>query len=141
MKAVCRDKTADDAPSKPSWSPSHAELEEGVLFSNAHAPECDAQNEQTLWILINIKSDSGTPIASWPEPKVRLMCQNKSRGQAGAVSMTEFPLTTCSLKPSLHSVLLPLLYPLMLNFGVLLLGCPGVGKTPFCDLVNGPGKV
>ena len=45
---MCRDKTADDAPSKPSWSPSHAELEEGVLISNAQAPECDAQNEQTL---------------------------------------------------------------------------------------------
>lgn len=125
------EKSADSAPSKPSWSPSNAELEEGVVFINAHAPECDAQNEQTLWILINIKADSGTPIASWPEPKVRLMCQNKSRGQAGAVSMTEFPLTTYSLKPFLNSVLLPFLYPLMLNFGMLLLGCPGVGKTPF----------
>ena len=132
---VLEEKTADSAPPKPSWSPSNAELEEGVLFINAHAPECDAQNEQTLWILINIKSDSGTPIASWPEPKVRLMCQNKSRGQAGAVSMTEFPLTTYSLKPFLHSALLPLLYPLMLNFGVLLLGCPGVGKTPFAVIL------
>lgn len=125
------EKAAESVPSKPSWSPSNAELEEGVLFINARAPECDAQNEQTLWILINIKADSGTPIASWPEPKVRLMCQNKSRGQAGAVSMTEFPLTTYSLKPFLNSVLLPFLYPLMLNFGILLLGCPGVGKTPF----------
>ena len=27
-------------------------------------------------------------------------------------------------------ILLPLLYPLLLNFGVLTLGWPGVGKTP-----------
>eukprot|EP00435_Cladocopium_sp_Y103_P055174 s234_g18.t1 len=44
-------------------SPSNAEIEEGILFIDAQAPECDAQNEQTLWILISIKPDSGTPIA------------------------------------------------------------------------------
>lgn len=59
------------------------------------------------------------------------MCQNKSRGLGGAMSMTEFPLNTYSLKPFLHKVLLPLVYPLLLHFGILLLGCPGVGKTPF----------
>lgn len=47
------------------------------------------------------------------------------------MSMTEFPLNTYSLKPFLHTVLLPLIYPLMLQYGILLLGCPGVGKTPF----------
>lgn len=121
---------AEKAP-KPTWSPANAELEEGILFINSHAPECDAQNEQTLWILINIKAESGTPIAGWPEVKVRHMCQNKSKGLGGATSMTEFPLNTYSLKPFLHSVLLPFIYPLLLNYGILLLGSPGVGKTPF----------
>ena len=120
----------DNAP-KPSWSPSNSELEEGVMFINAQAPECDAKNEQTLWILISIKSDSGTPIAGWPEAKVRHMCQNKSKGLGGAVSMTQFPLNTYSLKPFMYKVLLPFIYPLLLHYGVLLLGCPGVGKTPF----------
>ena len=114
-----------------SWAPSNSDLEEGVLYINSHAPDCDAQNEQTLWILINIKVDSGTPIAGWPEHKVRQMCQNKSKGMGGAMSMTEFPLNTYSLKPFLHTLLLPLIYPLMLQYGILLLGCPGVGKTPF----------
>eukprot|EP00435_Cladocopium_sp_Y103_P057355 s234_g19.t1 len=59
------------------------------------------------------------------------MCQNKSKGLGGAMSMTEFPLTTYSLKPFLCKVLLPFIYPLLLNYGILLLGCPGVGKTPF----------
>ena len=117
--------------SKDKWNPPNIELEEGVAFINSHAPECDARNVQTLWILINIKTDSGTPIAGWPEAKVRNMAQNKSKGLAGAISMTAFPLTTFSLKPFLSDFLLPYLYPLLLNFGVMLLGCPGVGKTPF----------
>jgi len=43
------------------------ELEDRINFINDHAPECDSRNEQTLWILINIKPDSSTPIAGWPE--------------------------------------------------------------------------
>ena len=133
-----QDKASAVSDSKPSWCPSNAELEEGVVFINTYAPECDAQNQQTLWILINIKPDSGTPIAGWPEPKVRHMCQNKSKGLGGAMSMTDFPLNTCSLKPFLHKVLLLLVYPLLLHFGVLLLGSPGVGKTPFVIILAIP---
>lgn len=116
---------------KDKWNPSNHELEEGINFINTWAPECDARNEQTLWILVNIKAESATPIAGWPEPKVRQMAQNKSRGVAGALSMTEFPLTTMSLKPFMREVLLFYLYPLLLHFGIVLLGSPGVGKTPF----------
>lgn len=43
-----QDKASAVSDSKPSWSPSNAELEEGVVFINAYAPDCDAQNEQTL---------------------------------------------------------------------------------------------
>ena len=86
------------------WYPPKTYL--SIKFNGIYrfAPECDALNEQTLWILLNIKPDSGTPIAGWPEAKVRQMCQNKSKGLGGAVSMTEFPLTTFSLKPLLHTV-------------------------------------
>ena len=34
---------------------------------------------------MNIKADSGSPVAGWPEIKVRAMCQNKSRGLSGAI--------------------------------------------------------
>ena len=74
-----------------SWAPSNSDLEEGVLYINSHAPDCDAQNEQTLWILINIKVDSGTPIAGWPEHKVRQMCQNKSKGMGGGYEYDRVP--------------------------------------------------
>eukprot|EP00438_Fugacium_kawagutii_P018364 Skav210909 [mRNA] locus=scaffold15:130393:132312:+ [translate_table: standard] len=126
-----QEKSAGSVVATPKWNPSNQELEEGVDFINAHAPECDARNEQTLWILINTKADSGTPIAGWPEGKARFMAQNKSKGLSGALSMTEFPLTTMSLKPFLRETLLPLIYPLLLNYGIMLLGSPGVEKTPF----------
>lgn len=100
-------------------------------FINSFAPKCDARNEQTLWVLINIMADSGTPISGWPEVKVRQMAQNNARGLAGAVSMTEFPLTSLSLKPFAREFLLPYLVPLLMHFGVILLGSPGVGETPF----------
>ena len=90
--------------SKDKWNPPNIELEEGVAFINSHAPECDARNEQTLWILINIKTDSGTPIAGWPEAKVRNMAQNKSKGLAETEGI---PLSTDDIQPETISVRLP----------------------------------
>ena len=113
-----------------TWSTDDDNLAEGIRFINKNAPECDAQNEQTYWVLTCIKPDSGTPVAGWPEVKVRAMAQNKSRGVSGAQSMTEFPLTTFSLHPVMHQHILPYLYPLLMTSAIVLLGSPGVGKTP-----------
>ena len=112
------------------WSPENDELAEGIRYINAHAPECDGLNEQTYWILTNIKADSGSPVAGWPEIKVRAMCQNKSRGLSGAIPKSEFPLTTYSLRPSFVDHVLTLIYPLLMSTAIMMLGCPGVGKTP-----------
>ena len=59
------------------------------------------------------------------------MCQNKARGVSGAVPHNEFPLNTYSLHPGFAEHILPLIYPLLMSAAVLMLGCPGVGKTPF----------
>ena len=113
-----------------TWAPDTESLLQGVSFINDNAPETDANNEQYTWILMNIKEDSDSPIAGWPETKVRIMAQNKSRASNGASLQRGFPLTTCSLKPFLTDKLLPLLYPLFVCYGVIALGWPGVGKTP-----------
>ena len=112
------------------WNPETDELHKGVAFINQRAPDCDAENQQYVWILTHIKPDSCSPIAGWPESKVRIMAQNKARGQAGAAAARFFPFTTRSLKPFMADFLLPILYPLLLNYGILTLGWPGVGKTP-----------
>ena len=69
------------------------------------------------------------PIAGWPEGKVRIITQNKSKASSGATLQRGFPLTTSSLKPFLADKLLPLLYPLLVCYGVIALGWPGVGKN------------
>ena len=112
------------------WNPETDELHKGVAFINQRAPDCDAENQQYVWILTHIKPDSGSHVAGWPESKVRIMAQNKARGQAGATAARFFPFTTRSLKPFMADFLLPILYPLLLNYGILTLGWPGVGKTP-----------
>ena len=112
------------------WAPPDDELLAGIEYINQNAPECDSQNQQYYWILCNIKEDADSPISGWPEAKVRIMAQNKAKGMAGAQLETEFPLHTYSLKPFLAEKLLPLLYPLFMNFAFMLLGWPGVGKTP-----------
>ena len=112
------------------WAPPDDELLAGIEYINQNAPECDSQNQQYYWILCNIKEDAGSPISGWPEAKVRIMAQNKAKGMAGAQLETDFPLHTYSLKPFLAEKLLPLLYPLFMNFAFMFLGWPGVGKTP-----------
>ena len=112
------------------WAPEDEELRRGIDYINENAPEGDARNEQTFWILSNIREGSGSPISGWPESKVRNMCVNKSRGIAGASPCYDFPLHTYSLKPFLSDVLLPMIYPLMVLHGVIMIGWPGVGKTP-----------
>ena len=113
-----------------TWSVENDDLAAGIRFINSFAPECDAVNEQTFCILTNIKPDSGTPVAGWPKVKVRAMCQNKSRRVSGAASHNEFPLNTSSLNSVLVEIILPLVYPLLLSTAILMLGNPGVGKTP-----------
>ena len=116
--------------SSAQWAPEDDALRAGIDFINQHAPEGDALNEQTFWILSNVREGSGSPIAGWPESKVRNMCINKSRGLAGAQPQTHFPLHTYSLKNFMSTKLLPLIYPLLVMHGIMMIGWPGVGKTP-----------
>ena len=120
----------NSASSSSTWSPDTDTLLQGVAFINDYAPETDANNEQYTWILLNIREDAESPIAGWPEGKVRIMAQNKSKASNGATLQKGFPLTTFSLKPFLAEKLLPVLYPLFVCYGVVALGWPGVGKTP-----------
>ena len=78
---VCRKVTVStkSIATAPIWAPDDTELLQGISFINENAPESDAHNEQYAWILMNIKEDSDRPIAGWPEGKVRIMAQNKTR--------------------------------------------------------------
>ena len=113
------------------WCPDEDELRTGVEYINREAPDDDSKNQQYLWILTKIQADSGSPISGWPETKVIRMAQNKSRATTGATSMTFFPFTLKSMKPLMSEFLFPMLAPLLTSFGIVTIGWPGVGKTPF----------
>ena len=72
---VCRKMTVStkSITTAPTWAPDDTELLQGISFINENAPESDAHHEQYAWILMNIKEDSDSPIAGWPEGKVRIM--------------------------------------------------------------------
>ena len=65
------------------WGPEDDALRAGIDCINQHAPEGDALNEQMFWISSYVRESSGSPIAGWPENKVRNMCINKFGGLAG----------------------------------------------------------
>ena len=122
--------------SQQQWCPEDEELLAGVEYINKKAPDQDDENQQYVWILRQIRPDSGTPIAGWPKSEVKLMAQNKSRAAGGASSSRFFPFTTMSLKPFMHAFLLPMVFPLMLSYGIITVGWPGVGKTPFLIVLS-----
>ena len=66
---------------------------------------------------------------------MRFMAQKKARSLAGATPQYHFPLHTYNLKPYLSHTLLPIFYPLLLSFGLMAIGWPGVGKTPAISIM------
>ncbi|CAE7384753.1 unnamed protein product [Symbiodinium natans] len=130
-----KDKPEVSRSSTQAWSVEDEELMAGVDYINKNAPEDDSENQQYVWILRNIHSHSRSPISNWPESKVLRMAQNKSRGTAGATSLSFFPMTVRSVKPWMSTFLLPLVMPLLTSYGMITLGWPGVGKTPFLILL------
>lgn len=118
------------------WNPTKDELKAGIEYVNKHCPMGNSNNEQLLWILTQIKANDGNPIAGWPEKTVAKAAANKSTANSSADPETFFPLNVYDLKPLWAEGLLPRLFPLFTEFGLLALGWPGVGKTPFAIIVS-----
>ena len=117
---------------KPSqkWSVPKEQRRAGVEYVNMWCPEENDQNQQWLWIQDQIEMDSGSPIAGWPEAKVQVLASNKTKAaNAAALVYRRFPLNVYDLHP-VWLVLLPMIFPLLPEYGLLFLGVPDVGKTP-----------
>lgn len=124
-----------------SWNVPSDELRAGIAYINKHAETDDSQNEMTFWIYDNIREGSDTPIMGWPEGKVRFMVNNKARAKMGAETQHFYPMLTSDLKPVLADTIVPIIMPLLMEFGIVLLGWPGLGKTPaFITLAMAIGR-
>ena len=55
------------------------EVDAGAKFINEHAPTEESESQMTVWIWKSIKAGCGTPIAGWPEAKVRRVAENKKK--------------------------------------------------------------
>ena len=112
------------------WAPEDEELRRGIDYINDRTRRRRSQRADLLdTVLSNIREGAETPISGWPETKVGNMCINKSRGIADAQPHYRFPLHTYSLKSFMSDVLLPVIYPLLVLNGIIMVGWPGVGKT------------
>ena len=122
--------------SQQQWVPTTMNCSKGWITSTGRRQTRTTRINSMCGYWHRFAPDSGSPIAGWPKSEVRLMAQNKSRGAGGATSAQFFPLTTMSLKPVTHTLLLPLLFPLLISYGVITVGWPGVGKTPFLIVLS-----
>ena len=112
------------------WTVGRQARRDGVEYINDNCPEENDRNQQWLWIQENIEADSGSPIAGWPECKAQRLAENKTKGsQSAAVLETFFPLNTKDIHP-VWQQLLPLFFPLLPEYGLMMLGIPEIGKTP-----------
>ncbi|CAK0826978.1 unnamed protein product [Prorocentrum cordatum] len=116
---------------KKRWEATDEELEEGIDFINKHAPAVNDMNQQWLFIEKNIKPSSGSKIAGWPWAKVANAVHNRAKAATGCAKVERsFPLCVFDLHPLWPEVLLPCIFPLLSQFGLLFFGLPGIGKTP-----------
>ncbi len=115
------------------WYPSQEEIKVGFKYINRNCPPGYEANEILEWIVLGVK-DQGGPIANWPMTLVEKACNNLTKKSEGADTEYFFPLVATSrndFKPFLVDVVLPLIFASCLTTGLLVVGPPGVGKTPW----------
>ena len=122
QKSITKVKTNSDGEMK--WDPSPEELRAGIEHINNHAPLANAKNGQFLWSLLNIR-DKDSPICG-----VGKACGNRATGNSQSEPEYFFPLLLRDLNSEFQRTVVPMILPTLLSFGLIILGKPGIGKTP-----------
>jgi len=126
--------TSKDGDNK-TWNPDEEELRCGIAYINEHAPLANAHNEQYLWVLLNIR-DEASPLYGWPSAVVQKACANRSSGNCQSEPEWFFPLLLFDLNPKFLKSVVPLVLPYLPNFGLMVLGRAGIGKTPTAQIMT-----
>ena len=132
QKSITKVKTNSDGEMK--WDPSPEELRAGIEHINNHAPLANAKNEQFLWSLLNIR-DKDCPICGWPLHIVGKACGNRATGNSQSEPEYFFPLLLRDLNSEFQRTVVPMILPTLLSFGLIILGKPGIGKTPAAIII------
>ena len=78
-----------------NWNPTDTEIDEGRDYIMRGCPVDETDSDMTVWICKKIKPDSESPIAGWPEMKVRRIADNKKKAAQGVPVMKS--TRNCSL--------------------------------------------
>lgn len=127
-----RKKTKEDGAG--AWNPTPEEVARGIQFINDNIPLANDQLQQLAWIITHVKNDSD--IRGWPMGIVQRAAEAKAKANSAVDAESFFPLCVFDLHPVIVDKILPLIVPLCSTFGVLLLGNPGVGKTPLAMILS-----
>ena len=117
------------------WQPSRQEIKEGFAYVKQELKPYWDDNERLEWIVGETKSDDN-PIAGWPMGLVKEAAANVGKVSDGADVNRFYPLTIFDLKPVFVNFIIPLIFALGLEKGLMLLGMPGVGKTPLAIILS-----
>ncbi|CAK0811041.1 unnamed protein product, partial [Prorocentrum cordatum] len=117
-------------------SPHRGEITRGIEFIKVHSPPMGTM-AQVEWLLINNKAKD-PPIRGWPAAYVNKICEIKAKSKMTAELEQDFPLTASDLKDSVFRDVVSAIAPYLPDHGLLAVGRPGAGKTPFA-FIMAPG--
>ena len=117
------------------WDPTPEEIRDGFAYIREHYHEiagCSAIEAQE-WVLLQTKVRSSA-CYGWPTSQVEKALTNMDKALVSADVDTFFPLTSYDLHPVIQDLVLPLIYAFAPLSGTMVLGAPGVGETPLCQI-------
>eukprot|EP00959_Pyramimonas_sp_CCMP1952_P030050 630298-Pyramimonas_sp.AAC.1 len=117
------------------WDPTPEEIRDGFAYIREHYHEIAGSSaiEAQEWVLLQTKIRSSACFG-WPTSQIEKALVNMDKASASADVDIFFPLTSYDLHPVIQELLLPLIYAFAPLSGTMVLGAPGVGKTPLCQI-------
>lgn len=107
---------------------SKEEIEAGFLFIKEDAPRTNFDNEQMMWVQIQL-NDAESPIFGWKDGVINAALSTYKTSANLAHKQTYYPLAWGDVSPQMQSIMADII-PVLLTSTILLVGMPGWAKTP-----------
>ena len=99
----------------------------GFAYIKREAPQDNEPNDILKWVVAKTKCAS--PLTGWPMPLVQKACENQVKALQGADAQHFYPLTIFDFLPTIWQLIVPLIFALGLERGILLLAAPAMGEV------------
>ncbi len=117
------------------WQPTEADIRSGFAYLREHFHEIEGASaiEAQEWVLLKTKTP-GLPTSGWPMAQIEKALANMDRAQVSADVDVFSPTTSFDMKGVIRDVIMWLIWAFAPLSGPMVLGVPGVGKTPLCEV-------